>query len=131
MALANTTLHQWRKAQYKDNIPSCDLQQSGDGMELWAKPVDSVIKVNVDAAIFEGEGPYGFGMVDRYCTGQLLQACCQSFPGHLDVPAVEAMGVKEALSWIQDKQWHHVEVETDGKLTVQVFANRVAHFVAR
>uniref|UniRef100_A0A803QNR4 RNase H type-1 domain-containing protein n=1 Tax=Cannabis sativa TaxID=3483 RepID=A0A803QNR4_CANSA len=85
----------------------------------WIKPVDSVIKVNVDATFFEEASRFGFGMVDKDYTGKLLDACCQSAHGHLNVAAAEALGVKEALSWIKGKQWHHVEIETDSKLTMQ------------
>uniref|UniRef100_A0A803Q393 RNase H type-1 domain-containing protein n=1 Tax=Cannabis sativa TaxID=3483 RepID=A0A803Q393_CANSA len=79
----------------------------------------SVIKVNIDAAIFEEKGRYGFGMVARDCTGQFVSSLPVVSRPSGYVATVEAIGVKEALNWIQDKQWYHVEVETDSKLTVQ------------
>ncbi|KAL8087907.1 hypothetical protein AgCh_037884 [Apium graveolens] len=42
----------------------------------------------------------------------------------------EAMGLREALSWIKKKAWHRAVAETDN-LTVVQSANSVAHFLAR
>uniref|UniRef100_A0A803PBV4 Reverse transcriptase domain-containing protein n=1 Tax=Cannabis sativa TaxID=3483 RepID=A0A803PBV4_CANSA len=125
LTVANATLHHWRKAQHKDSIPSYDLQQPGDGNELWIKPDVSVVKVNVDAAFFEDESRFGFGMVARDYTGRLLDACCQSFHGQQNVAAVEVLGVKEALCWIKGKQWYHAVIETDSKLTVQAVRSSI------
>uniref|UniRef100_A0A803R262 RNase H type-1 domain-containing protein n=1 Tax=Cannabis sativa TaxID=3483 RepID=A0A803R262_CANSA len=125
LTLASSSLHHWRKAQQKDCIPSYDLQQPGDGKELWVKPDIRVVKVNVDAAFFEDESRFGFGMVARDHMGRFLDACCQLFIGQQNVAAAEALGVKEALSWVKGKQWDHAVIETDSKLTVQAVRSSI------
>ncbi|KAF4392848.1 hypothetical protein G4B88_011843 [Cannabis sativa] len=96
------TLEQWRKAQNTNCFPLYDLQQNGDGLELWSKLATNVYKVNVDVAIFEREGLYGFVMVARSDSWTLVgvQSSCRH--GDLDVVTIEAMGVKDILSWIKN-----------------------------
>ncbi|KAM6574548.1 hypothetical protein CsatA_022875 [Cannabis sativa] len=91
-----------------------------EGSEHWSKPVTDKIKVNVDGAIFEAEGWYGTGLVARNCHGHLLEARSCSKLGYLEAAVVEAIGIKEALSWIKDKQWRDVQLETDCLVAVQV-----------
>uniref|UniRef100_A0A803P228 RNase H type-1 domain-containing protein n=1 Tax=Cannabis sativa TaxID=3483 RepID=A0A803P228_CANSA len=50
-------------------------------------------------------------------------AACKN--GSFATEVVEAIGVKEALSWLKDKNWNKVEIETDSMLTVQVI--RASH----
>uniref|UniRef100_A0A803Q085 RNase H type-1 domain-containing protein n=1 Tax=Cannabis sativa TaxID=3483 RepID=A0A803Q085_CANSA len=90
-----------------------------DGDEHWATPSPNSVKVNVDAAMFVDTHNFGFGMVARDCCGVLIQGktvCCQ---GHVDPPITEAMGVREALSWIKTFPWQLVTLETDSLVVVQ------------
>uniref|UniRef100_A0A803NYG4 Reverse transcriptase domain-containing protein n=1 Tax=Cannabis sativa TaxID=3483 RepID=A0A803NYG4_CANSA len=122
---ALSTLDQWRKAQDKQNLLSSVLETNVSKVEQWTKPESHTIKINVDAALFEGEGSYGYGIVARNSSGLLLDALAVCNRGSFLPEVVEAIGVKEALSWIKTKGWGKVEIETDSMLTVQ--AIRTSH----
>ncbi|KAM6593181.1 hypothetical protein CsatA_000884 [Cannabis sativa] len=122
---ARVNLNQWKNAQLKKKGPLFLASGENEGSEHWSKPVTNTIKVNVDGAIFEAEGWYGTGLVARNCHGQLLEALSSSKPGHFEAAVVEAMGIKEALSWIKDKQWHDVQLETDCLVVVQAVHSSV------
>lgn len=71
------------------------------------------IKINVDAALFHGEQKYGYGAVARDHNGMFLEAKVSGFAGSVNAEMAEALGFKEALSWIKMKQWQRVVLETD------------------
>ncbi|KAM6586177.1 hypothetical protein CsatB_013179 [Cannabis sativa] len=52
-------------------------------------------------------------MVARNSAGTVLKAVQICKHGGWRPLMVEAMGLKEALSWIKEKGWHHVIVKTD------------------
>ncbi|KAL8120425.1 hypothetical protein AgCh_017560 [Apium graveolens] len=74
-----------------------------NGAVKWTRPEGEVIKVNVDAAIFEetGRGSKGYG-------------------------GSGSLGVKEALSWIKRKQWGAVIIETDSLSVFQSIHSKAA-----
>ncbi|XP_062085599.1 uncharacterized protein LOC133791697 [Humulus lupulus] len=107
------------EAQDKTTLLSLSLENNDARSESWIKPGTNQIKINVDAALFQRECSYGFGLVARDSSGRLIEAktCYQG--GVFPAEVVEAMGIKEALSWIKSKNWHNVEIETDSMLSVQ------------
>ncbi|XP_060957652.1 uncharacterized protein LOC133029176 [Cannabis sativa] len=116
---ATIALDQWKKAQDKNSLSSLCINNKVDGVEHWTKPETNTIKLNVDASIFEREEQYGFGIVARDHGGNCLEARAGCFGGIYSAAVVEALGIKEALSWIKTKNWVHVVVETDSLVTVQ------------
>uniref|UniRef100_A0A803QSA0 RNase H type-1 domain-containing protein n=1 Tax=Cannabis sativa TaxID=3483 RepID=A0A803QSA0_CANSA len=112
----------------KQNLFSLALETNGSKAEQWTKPVPNTIKINVDGASFENEGSYGFGIVARDSSGTLVGPVAVCKNGAFAAEVVEAIGVKEALSWLKDKSWDKVEMETDNMLTVQ--AIRASHRVS-
>ncbi|KAM6559477.1 hypothetical protein CsatA_028716 [Cannabis sativa] len=118
IASARITLDHWRNAQDNTSLSSLFLDNRGDGAERWTTPEANKIKINVDAALFPRDNSYGFGIVARDSLGKLVEAKSCYFRGTYDAEVVEAMGVKEALSWIKSKNWFDVEIETDSMLTV-------------
>uniref|UniRef100_A0A803Q5E7 procollagen-proline 4-dioxygenase n=1 Tax=Cannabis sativa TaxID=3483 RepID=A0A803Q5E7_CANSA len=116
---ASITLDHWRKAQDKFALSSLSLNNSDDGAELWTKPANNYIKINIDAALFHHENFYGFGIVVRDDLGKLIEAKTCYKAGNYSAEVVEALGIKEALSWIKSNNWQKVEVETDSLLVVQ------------
>uniref|UniRef100_A0A803PSG4 Reverse transcriptase zinc-binding domain-containing protein n=1 Tax=Cannabis sativa TaxID=3483 RepID=A0A803PSG4_CANSA len=50
--------------------------RSGDGNEHWCPPHSDSIKINVDAALFERNQSYGFGLVARTSNGLLIEDAC-------------------------------------------------------
>ncbi|KAM6547817.1 hypothetical protein CsatB_019493 [Cannabis sativa] len=119
IASAQTTLDHWRNAQDNFSLSSLFFENRGDGAERWTKPESNKIKLNVDAALFPQDNSFGFGIVARNSSGGLIEAKTKYFGGVYDAEVVEAMGVKEALSWIKSNNCSDVVIETDSMLTVQ------------
>uniref|UniRef100_A0A803QQJ5 Reverse transcriptase n=1 Tax=Cannabis sativa TaxID=3483 RepID=A0A803QQJ5_CANSA len=91
----------------------------GKEVEHWTKPDVNMVKVNVDGAIFEALHSFGFGFIARDCNGEIIEAGSFSKSGTSSPEIVELIGIKEALSWIKDKSWDNILLETDCRLAVQ------------
>uniref|UniRef100_A0A803NGS4 RNase H type-1 domain-containing protein n=1 Tax=Cannabis sativa TaxID=3483 RepID=A0A803NGS4_CANSA len=102
----------------------------------WTAPAAGFLKVNVDGAVFSASDSFGVGGLARDSNGQFIEAFCMHKAGCFQPSLVEAIGVKEALSWIKNKGWEHVTLETDSLVVVQAlqikrFANNVVHCLTR
>lgn len=71
------------------------------------------MKISVDATTFSEHNAYGFGLVARDDKGELIHARTKCSFGLISSYMAEALAIKEALSWIQDRGWSKVTVETD------------------
>uniref|UniRef100_A0A803QS69 Reverse transcriptase domain-containing protein n=1 Tax=Cannabis sativa TaxID=3483 RepID=A0A803QS69_CANSA len=87
-------------------------------LEHWTPPTFPKYKVNVDGALFPNEKSYGIGLVARDSFGLVIQAKTLKKAGDLQPHEVEAIGIKEALSWIKDNNWPSVIVESDCRRVV-------------
>lgn len=105
-------LKDWKKANESENIAGMQQYSSS---RVWTKPPAGWIKVNVDAACGER---IGLGCVVRDDQGEFLRAKCSTVSGHRAPREVEALGLKEALSWV--KTWRNTKCifETGAKLLV-------------
>ncbi|KAM6558899.1 hypothetical protein CsatA_028138 [Cannabis sativa] len=113
VTLAKLNFIEWYNAQ-KNNQPTPEDNGSVDGnLEHWTPPNFPTIKVNVDGAIFTNERRFGIGLVARSSTGLAIQAKRLSKVGALKPHVVEAIGIKEALSWIKTNGWTNVVIESD------------------
>lgn len=83
-----------------------------DGAEHRKKPTDNMIKVNVDAADFSSSNCFSFSYVARNQTGDLLEAKAKCQRGTVNPHVAEALGIREALSWIKNHNWNKVMLET-------------------
>ncbi|XP_060959275.1 uncharacterized protein LOC133030519 [Cannabis sativa] len=97
----------------------------GKEVEHWTKPDVNMVKVNVDGAIFEALHSFGFGFIARDCNGEIIEAGSFSKSGTSSPEIVELIGIKEALSWIKDKSWDNILLETDCLLVVQAIYTSV------
>ena len=124
--LAQSTLSQWSRAQDKFEIPTAAFLTNDDGAEKWSKPAFGVLKINVDAALFSEASTYSFVCVARDDQGHFIEAttCCRQ--GVVSPELAEAMGVREALSWIKKKAWSQVVIETDCLTVVQALRSSVS-----
>lgn len=97
-----------------------------DGKELWTKPNQQTIKINLDAALFDADNSFGYEFSARDHTGRLIDvgALCQQ--GRTSAKLVEVIAFKEASSWIKSKQWHNVLLETDCMKVVQSLRNSLS-----
>uniref|UniRef100_A0A803QB69 RNase H type-1 domain-containing protein n=1 Tax=Cannabis sativa TaxID=3483 RepID=A0A803QB69_CANSA len=113
VSIASLNFVSWNNAQNQSHISPSGHGQQGRYIEHWTRPIDPYIKVNVDGAIFSNEECFGFGMVARTASGSVIEAVQIRKIGNWSPLLVEAMGLKEALSWIKQKDWHSVIVESD------------------
>lgn len=95
----------------------------GKETEHWSTPVTNQIKVNVDGAIFEVDGRFGMGCLDRGSDGRMLQAFIVGKVCSVQPEIAEIIGIKEALSWIDGHFWSNVVMETDSLVCVQDIKN--------
>uniref|UniRef100_A0A803QI10 RNase H type-1 domain-containing protein n=1 Tax=Cannabis sativa TaxID=3483 RepID=A0A803QI10_CANSA len=98
---------------------------NGEGDEQWCAPCVDYDKINVDAATFRDKHKFGFGWVLRDARGFVIQVRTGSWQGCVDPGFAEALGVKEALSWIKNSNVFIVTVETDSLVTVQALQSSV------
>ncbi|KAL8091728.1 hypothetical protein AgCh_034114 [Apium graveolens] len=110
---AKLTLSQWWSAQDKSFDNFLGFMTQADGKEHWKCPEIGRLKVNTDAAIFSDPNRYSYFLVVRDHEGALVEAKSSCKQGTIDPVLAEAMGVREALSWVKDKGWHGAEVEMD------------------
>ncbi|KAF2284584.1 hypothetical protein GH714_027317 [Hevea brasiliensis] len=82
----------------------------------WSKPSRDWLKINVDAITTIPDFCFGVGFVARDWNGSFLAAKNVVLQGNLMAKEVEAVGIKDALSWVLSKGWS---------------ANGVAHRLAR
>ncbi|XP_074346852.1 uncharacterized protein LOC141685659 [Apium graveolens] len=71
------------------------------------------IKINVDAALFDNEGRYGYACVARDHTGRLVNARAGCRRCRITPVLAEGIAFKEAFSWIKTTAWQSVVLETD------------------
>lgn len=106
-------LNYWESAQDKSFDSTIGFLTQSDGDVHWRQPQQGAVKVNTDAAIFEESNYYSYAMVARDHTGTMLEAQSSCKQGILNPDLAEAIGIREALSWVKSKDWQMVEVETD------------------
>ncbi|KAM6560015.1 hypothetical protein CsatA_029254 [Cannabis sativa] len=103
VANAKRFLDQWRSAKSSEYESSWPGFQAGDGAKHWISPQANSIKVNVDAALFDSDHKYGLGLVARDERGLLIERRTMLSNGSIEPELAEAMGVREALSWIKER----------------------------
>ncbi|KAL8104689.1 hypothetical protein AgCh_028771 [Apium graveolens] len=106
-------LSNWESAQDKSVDITVGFLTQTDGEVHWKQPQAETVKVNTDAALFENSNCYSYAMVARDHTGAMLEAvsCCR--PGRPNPELAEAVGIREALSWVKQKSWPSTIVESD------------------
>lgn len=76
---------------------------TGDSLDKWVKPIEEMFKVNMDAALFANTERYSFVLAVRDSTGSMVEAGIMCKARVTKPEVVEALGVKEALSWIKTR----------------------------
>uniref|UniRef100_A0A803NLW4 RNase H type-1 domain-containing protein n=1 Tax=Cannabis sativa TaxID=3483 RepID=A0A803NLW4_CANSA len=98
---------------------------AGDGAEQWSYPPENSVKINVDAALFDDGNRAGVGVLLRDAKGLFIEGFTRMFQEALDPALVEAMGVREALSWLKRRPRQQAFVETDCLTVVQALRSQV------
>lgn len=97
---ARVVLSQWKEAQDKLFDHSWGSLNSDDSIERWTLPTENQTKANTDAAVFEPSNCYNFAFAARNHKGELVEARFSCKEGSISPECAEAMGIREALSWI-------------------------------
>lgn len=106
---ASHLLIEWKEAQIKEN----DRRTRDEvGARVWKPPDAGWLKVNIDAAVFLN-GNIGVGAVIRDENSCFVAARGKKIAGAWTAREAEAIGLKEALSWIIDKGYKQCVIETD------------------
>lgn len=69
----------------------------------WGKPSEGWVKVNLDAALFEDIYCIVLGNVVRHAAGKFLMDKSSKHEGLVPPREAEALGLKEALSWLKGR----------------------------
>lgn len=125
IANAKQYLEQWRYAQSKFSYSLFPQAVEGDGGVSWVRPQELTIKVSVDASIFREFNVSGIGLVARDSKGEMIMARTVRLNEVLDPDMVEVMAIKEALSWMKNKTWQNIIVESDCLVAVQAVRSKV------
>ncbi|XP_074270856.1 uncharacterized protein LOC141594763 [Silene latifolia] len=83
----------------------------------WTKPIQGVIKVNVDGAVVEGVG-VGWGSVARDDHGQILWCAATQQRNEMSVAMTEAMAIRHGLNEARTAGHQEVEIKTDCAVVV-------------
>ncbi|CAN1254127.1 Putative ribonuclease H protein At1g65750 [Linum perenne] len=109
-------LEEWRLAQGTRRGANTNARE--EGCRRWHKPPVGVVKINLDAALFDNSRRQGLGMVARDAEGGLLGVKQTVIPGVSIVKEAEASCLREAIWWAMEMGLAQVIFETDS-LSVQ------------
>lgn len=112
-------LNNWESAQDKSFDNTIGFLTQADGDVHWKQPQIGIVKVNTDAALFDDLNRYSYAIVARDHEGAMMEAMSSCRPGSLNPETAEAIGIREALSWVKSKNWPATVVETDCLSVVQ------------
>lgn len=123
---AISVLNQWRYVQDKSFDKFMGYMTQDDGYEHWQLPKENRVKVNCDAAIFENSNSYNYAFVIRNHLVQFIEARSKCLQGQAAPELAEAVGVREALSWIKENKYIEVDVESDCLQVVQAIRSSIS-----
>lgn len=98
------------------------------GSVSWQPPQELFVKCNVDASIFSSLNKAGYGCIIRNHIGAVVAAIHGNLPGISNTSLAEAMGIRDALSWINDLHISNVIFESDALLIVEVLNSKTPDF---
>ncbi|XP_074378327.1 uncharacterized protein LOC141719860 [Apium graveolens] len=116
---AHLCFNQWKSAQDKTFDNYLGFMTQADGKEHLELPTEGKVKINTDAAIFEESRRFSYAFIARNHRGDLVEAVSSCKQGIVDPVLAEAIGVREALSWVKERGWQVVDLETDCLALIQ------------
>ena len=100
--LAGRMLNEWIAVQSTQNALVPNLQDQ-HGSIIWSTPPARKVKINIDAALFPIQRKIGIGCILRDEKGIMLGGFSKPITGMYTVKEAEALGAREALSWLKSK----------------------------
>lgn len=85
----------------------------------WVRPEEGTLKLNVNASFVNDAETCTIGMLLRDHTGSFVEGRSITLVSPGNVLEAEAMGIREALSWVKDRQFVKTIIELDSFLAVQ------------
>ncbi|KAK3204434.1 hypothetical protein Dsin_018480 [Dipteronia sinensis] len=89
-------------------MPNAPSQRS----EVW-KPLDSSVKVNIDATLDKTRGIFSLGVVARDGLGKLLWAGAKCFNGSIKVETADTLAILEGVHLAISENMNPITVESD------------------
>lgn len=97
------------------------LQVKGD--VVWSKPSSDLVRINVDVAVSSSYLQNSLGFVLRDSAGLLIKVRASCLPVRYLPREAEAIGVREALSWLKEEGLDNFIVETYSFQVVQAISH--------
>lgn len=116
---AYLVLKQWRSVQDRSFDHFLGFMSQDDSREHWSLPSIDSIKVNSESAIFQETCHFSYAFVARNSAGNLIEARLKCTRGNPSPELAEALGIREALSWVKDDNLNNVTLESDCLQIVQ------------
>ncbi|ONK67926.1 uncharacterized protein A4U43_C05F5270 [Asparagus officinalis] len=109
--IACNLLEQWRKENVVPPLATGETETANNSK--WSPPAAGKFKLNVDAAVFTNQRKCGLGFIIRDDQGSFVAARATQVHGIIDPALAEALGVREALSWLKSNfpQVHEIEMD--------------------
>ncbi|XP_045831362.1 uncharacterized protein LOC123922707 [Trifolium pratense] len=89
----------------------------------WSPPLRDILKANVDAHL-SSDGHWFSGIVLRRSDGSIVGAATQSHKGSSEILMGEALGLNDALDWLEKIDEHQVILEMDSQTIVKAIKEK-------
>ncbi|CAH9141777.1 unnamed protein product [Cuscuta epithymum] len=99
----------------------CREQGGMPRSQIWHLPASGWFKLNVDAA--RDDAGSGLGWVVRNDLGDFVAEGIKPGGGRCSPSEAELLSIREALSWLKDREWDFVEVELDSLPAINEIRN--------
>ncbi|XP_019160043.1 PREDICTED: uncharacterized protein LOC109156647 [Ipomoea nil] len=108
-------VHDWKTAQ-PHQPTMMNALHTPSPVTAWRPPPLGCYKLNIDVALDFDAHSMGFGWLLRDAAGVVMGAAISMIKGIYFVKEAEAIGAREALSWIKKNGWSRVVLETDAQV---------------
>lgn len=123
---AKSILNQWNSVQDRTFDRFMAFMNHNDGAERWHTPMTNRVKINADAALFEDTNSFSYAFIARDHEGKLVEAHSRSLRGRPGPDLAEAIGIREALSWVKNNSCDDAIVESDCLQVVQAIRSSIS-----
>ena len=125
---------EWREARRKHQTPQQSIAEDTRlPVKKWIAPGPGEFKLNVDASVRTEDHFFSIRMAIRDCKGTFVRGRTMKCAGSVSVLEAEAMGIREALSWLTTLPRMKLSIESDSLTSVNavskemVYRNEVGH----
>lgn len=116
---ACSTLNQWKCVQDRTFDRFLGHMSQEDGAEHWSLPMPGSVKINSDAATLDDSNLFSYAYVIRNHDGGMIEARSRCLRGRPGAELADAIGIREALSWLKNEDLRNVVVESNCLQVIQ------------